>query len=160
VGIEETVFYGVVSGVITAAALYLFGLLINYVLLPKYRAFVYRGVNIQGKWDAGVTLEEDDDKDKFNLYLNQNAHELDGTLTLVQERKEGGIQSMTYNCQGETYDGFVVLSLRSTDPRNVGLASIVAKVTAGGKNMTGNMTFHNIINEEIRSIKVKFHRPF
>ena len=150
---------GIFSGIITAVILYVFGLIINKALLPWYRGFVYRGVNIEGKWDAGIKLEDPDDKDKFNLLLNQNAHSLKGILTLVQERKECGVHSMTYNCHGETYDGFVVLSLRSTDPRQVGLASIVAKVTSGGKALTGTMSFHDIMNEKIHAIKISFHRP-
>lgn len=157
--IDETIFLGVLSGIVTAVILYIFGLFINKVLLPWYRGFVYRGVNIEGKWDAGVKLEDPDDKDRFNLYLSQNAHSLNGSLTLVQERKDWGVQSMTYNCQGETYDGFVVLSLRSTDSRQVGLASIVAKVTSGGKCLTGKILFHNIMNEEIHAISINFHRP-
>lgn len=102
----------------------------------------------------------EDDKDKFCLFITQTAHALTGTLTLVQERKEWGVQSMTYSFQGQTFDGFVVLSLRSIDPRQVGLASIVVRVIGGGKRMEGKMTFHDIVNETIHSINVVFHRPF
>ncbi len=43
---SETIILGIVSGIITSAVIYLLVLIFNHIVLPWYRAFVYRGVSI------------------------------------------------------------------------------------------------------------------
>ena len=157
-GIQETIFYGVLSGILTTVVLLISSTLFKNVLVPWFRGLVYRGVDLAGKWDAGIKISEEE-KDKFTLFLKQTAHSLTGSLILVQERKEWGLMSADFRVSGETFNGFVVLNLRSTDPRQTGLASVVARVIGGGKRLEGKMTFQNIMHESLHTIDVNFHRP-
>ena len=54
---SETIVLGIVSGIITSAVIYLFVLIFNHIVLPWYRAFVYRGVGIDGTWEEELDFD-------------------------------------------------------------------------------------------------------
>ena len=72
----ESIFIGVLSGVITACLLFVIGKIWIKILIPWYQRIKYQGVDISGRWIYETTLDES--KASFDLTLEQNAHELRG----------------------------------------------------------------------------------
>lgn len=152
----QEIFIGVFSGILTTVIIFIITIMFQRIFIPWYQGIIYRGVILQGKW---IAVNGKDEKDTFTLFLEQVSHKLTGSLTIVQERKASGVLSSTYNVNGETFDGFVVLTLRSIDSRQTGLASIVAKVVGGGKKLETKITFNNMYTENLITIDINFHRP-
>src|ERR1039457_3383330 len=79
----ESLVVGVISGIVTAACIQMLVILTNKVLLPWYRQLLYRGVNIQGKWEQKLDFNNGKTQ-LITLELAQKAHNITGSVTMVK----------------------------------------------------------------------------
>lgn len=107
----DSVILGVVSGVVTAAILQLFGKLFTHHVIPWYRAITYRGVDISGTWMT--THENGDHKARFELTLVQREHALTGSATIIQGVDlKAPTSVVNMEVDGSVWEGFVTLNLK------------------------------------------------
>lgn len=143
------VFWGVVAGVLTSAMLFAFGVVTSKILLPWYQDLVYKGVDLRGlwvnEWDyAGARY-------RYHTSLNQNAHRLTGTTTITKSGTAKDDYVINFDVTGSTWEGFVVLNLRSRDRKTLSFATALFKVKDRGKSLAGHLIFRSLTTDEVAS---------
>ncbi len=84
----NSLFLGIVSGIITTALLWLFSSYRKNTFIPWYEKRLYKGVNIQGVWKLVDDVHDIKDAEEpwgqyETLNLKQVAHRLTGSSDLV-----------------------------------------------------------------------------
>jgi hypothetical protein len=154
----DSVVLGVVSGVITAALLYVVSLLVRYHLLPWYRAVNYRGVDISGGWTAH-TIGSDKVKAKFELLLDQQAHELSGSATIIQGFDlEKPSSTVIMDVSGSVWEGFITLNMKSRNRARLSYSTSLFRVLNGGIRLQGIYLFRSIKTDEIQAQELVWER--
>lgn len=154
--IPGTVFWGVVAGILTSVLLFLLGLLISKVALPWYQELVYKGVDLRGLWveeyvSNGATYS-------FQTVLEQNAHELTGSTTITKSINGKTDYVQTFNVAGSTWEGFVMLNLRSKERKSLSFATGLFKVKHRGKNLVGHLAYRASATDEVEAEKANWTR--
>jgi hypothetical protein len=154
--IPGTVFWGVVAGVMTAHLIFLFGLLLSEVVRPWYQDLVYKGVDLRGRWVQ--EYESNGATYNFETLLEQNAHDLKGTTTIT--RFVGGKHDyvQTFDVVGMTWEGFVMLNLRSKERKSLSFATGLFKVKERGKRLVGHLAYRASATDEVESEKGNWER--
>ena len=139
--IGETVFWGVVSGVITSAVIFLAGLLVTRILIPWYLALVYQGVDLRGQWIEqktwrGATYT-------YQVTLKQTAHRLKGEATITKAGSGADDYTQNFSVEGSTWEGFVTLILRSTDRTRLSFVAALLKVGERGQKLDGHWAYRS-----------------
>lgn len=148
---------GVISGVITAALLYLVGLGFRKQFMPWYRDVTYQGLDVSGPWVA--VGDTQGIKGRFELVLEQKAHELSGTLNLSQGKDLANPHTVAYlKVTGSVWEGFVTINLKSRDRTRLSYATCLLRSINGGIRLEGTYLYRSIQTDEIRSIDLKFER--
>jgi hypothetical protein len=151
---------GVASGVVTAALLGLVVKVFNTIILPWYRSQTYRGIDINGDWESThVTESETGEKGRltFSLYLNQKAHDVTGTLVIFGERDDKP-RSVQMEFRGQVWEGYLNGTLRSSDSRRLSFATLLFKVTDGGRTLAGIYCYRKLKGDGVSQFTVEFQR--
>ncbi|MFA0813471.1 hypothetical protein [Microbulbifer epialgicus] len=114
---EESIILGVFSGVLAATFIFLAKQFWFKTLLPWYQGFRYQGADNSGSWFA--EYEDGDElntKSTFSVVLKQSAHKITGSMqfTFVSDERKFNID---YNLNGEYWEGYLNVTLRSKDRR-------------------------------------------
>lgn len=156
--ILETVFLGIVSGILTTTLLYLFGLLISKHFVPWYQKFTYKGVDISGIWVANLT-STNGVHGSLEMHLFQNAHELKGDMTIVQGRDvDNPTQVTNLAIVGNIWEGFIILNQQSKDRSRLSYSTSLLQVLNGGIRLKGVYCFRSIQTDMIESQDIKWER--
>jgi len=154
----EVIVFGVVSGVIATAALYLIGLLFRSHLIPWYQGVTYHGVDISGTWVYEVEINTDDNV-KFEMTISQQAHVLAGDTTIMQGANLDNPTTITnLNISGGIWEGYVTLNMKSKDRTKLSYSTTLLRVLNGGATLKGNYIYRSIRNEEIQSEPMVWRR--
>ena len=156
--IIETVFLGIVSGILTTASLYLVGLLFTKHLIPWYQKITYKGVDISGTWVAQLT-SKNGTHGKLEMNIRQNAHNLKGEITIVQGRDIDDLsQVINLYMSGNIWEGFMTLNQQSKDRSRLSYSISLLQVLNGGISLKGVYCFRSIRTEKIESQNIKWVR--
>jgi hypothetical protein len=156
---SENVVLGVVAGVITSFGLAIASLFATRVIAPWYHAFTYAGVDINGKWVAGI--QEYGADYNYGFTLQQRGHELSGTATIT--RSGAGVVGYTdtFTIRGFTWEGYVSLTLRSVDRRRLSFATALLKVEDRGGQLTGQWVYRSGRTDRVEAEQLVLQRaPF
>ena len=152
---EESIIFGVIAGVITSFVLLLFKTILEKIILPWYKEFIYKGVDIEGNWHNEYI--ETDTKSKFSLIIIQNAHDIKGTLIFTQTTTDNE-KIVSFQINGKLWEGFLSINLMPDDRKKLSFANSLLKVTKGGSELNGYFTFRNIDTDEVISNKIQLTR--
>lgn len=145
----ETIFLGVVSGVITTVFLFIIGKLTSSVIIPWYQRIIYRGIDLQDRWTHKAE-GPDNSTYTYQLDLKQNAHLIYGTGVIAKSgTKHDYIQDFTI--EGETWEGYVTLNLRSSNRKSMSFVSGLFQVDSRGSSLTGTWCYRGSHPDKVKS---------
>lgn len=152
-------FLSVLAGVISAAVVFLMGVIINKVLIPWYQTISYDGVRVGGEWHCiDPTMAQE-----IVLFLKQRAGSLIGTATFIWDHEEGE-QVRTYeivrafNVRGVIKDRFVQLTLTNSNVDRFGVNCYLLEVCGDGRMMEGVFSFYGITHGGITYSRQSLYR--
>jgi len=139
----QSLVIGIISGIITAALIYLITEIFRKILIPWYRQMIYRGVDISGEWMNEINLETGN-RQTISASIIQKANKISGEITIVKNRngKQYGSIEM-FNMTGELRDRFLYAIIRPTDPKRIGIASLLLEIVGDGSKMRGATAWYD-----------------
>ncbi|HEX6902158.1 MAG TPA: hypothetical protein VF789_20750 [Thermoanaerobaculia bacterium] len=155
--ISGAIIWGVVSGLATSALLVILGLLISRVALPAYLEFIYKGVDLRGVW-----IEERDlgsgARFSVQLSLEQRAHKVSGTGTLTKSGTGKSDYVQFFSIEGSTWEGFLVITMRSTNRKSLSFVAGLLKVKGRGESLLGHWVYRAAYTDEAECEKLHLIR--
>jgi hypothetical protein len=152
---SESLYIGIVSGILTSALIYLVVSVFEKIIIPWYQEIIYHGTDISGEWEA--TGENIGQTGVFNI--EQKAHKIKGTATWVTNDSAYPIEGIRiFNIGGEISERFVTLILKHKDKRRLGIGSYLIQVVGDGRVMEGFYSFYSVGDSDIRSTACRFTR--
>ncbi len=155
--IEGAVIWGVVSGLATSPLLLILTRFASKVILPAYRKFIYEGVDLRGVWTQETDLGSGAHF-AVQLSLDQNAHNIKGTGTLTKSGTAAEDYVQFFTIDGSTWEGFLVLEMRSTNRKSLSFVAGLLKVKARGESLVGHWVYRSAGTDEAESEKLYLHR--
>src|SRR5258708_7097312 len=118
----ESVFWGTVAGVVTAALLGVLKLLFTKVLVPLFEDWRYKSVRLAGEWRGAMSTSDFDIS--YRLMLKQNANRVSGILKMVKNSKtEEPSETLDFTVEGVIWEGFFSFTTKSTDDTRLAFGS-------------------------------------
>jgi len=154
--IDQNILMGVVTGVLTAVLLFLVKEFWSKTLIPLYQKVKYQGADVSGSWFAEFP-SDDGSVSKFSLTLNQNAHNITGSMHFVFTSSEKNY-TIDYNLSGEYWEGYLQLNCRSKDRKRYSHASSFLKLINGGTGLLGSFSFRNVMTDNVDMQTIGFDR--
>lgn len=145
----KIILLGVPSGVVSAFVVWVVISLFRNTILPWYRQYVYKGVEIEGEWIYSSEQKSVTNTFKLNIE-KQLGHELSGWFS--QDYKDGSeLRHGRYKFNGEVVDGFVVLSLFPSNRNKSTFGTIHVQIKGSGNKLEGVFTYKNTQSDDITS---------
>lgn len=138
--IQESIIFGVISGVLTAATLFLLKEFWVKTLVPWYQGIRYKGADISGSWSANY--DEEGTKTTFSVVLTQQAHRIDGSMQFSFISSEREV-NLNYDLSGEYWEGYLNLSCRSKDRKIFSHGSLFLKLINNGSGLLGQFSYRH-----------------
>jgi len=153
---QDSIVLGVISGVLTAAFIFLLKEFWVKILMPWYQSFKYQGADISGSWYAEYS-SEDSIKTTYSVTLNQSAHKITGSMqfTFVSPERKFNID---YNLSGEYWEGYLSLACRSKDRKVYSHASMFLKLVNGGSGLLGQFCYRNVFEDKVENFSLGIDR--
>jgi|HubBroStandDraft_2_1064218.scaffolds.fasta_scaffold451164_1 hypothetical protein len=144
--IEGTIFWGVVAGVLASALLFVLGLIAQKIVLPWYEAFIFKGVDLRGIW-----VQEYDAHGAHyavQMLIEQRAHRISGSASIT--KSGSGLQDYVqlFTVEGSTWEGFLTLSLQSTNRKSLSFVAGLVKVKDRGNSLVGHWVYRGGVTDE------------
>ncbi|MGI2107226.1 hypothetical protein ACRN9A_19040 [Shewanella frigidimarina] len=147
--ILQTIFLGVVSGLVATGFAVMLSKIFNQVLIPWYQAKIYKGVDISGVWEGSI--ESNNDKSwGCTLELEQNAHNIVGTYTTVSYYKGEQQRISVMDVNGEVWEGYISLKCRTKSNRNLSFGSMLFQIN--NQEIVGHQVFRNNSKYKVKDI--------
>ena len=146
--ISESIFVGVLSGVITSVLLYILLSVTQKIILPWYQSLIYKGISIEGEW---CCLKISPTQDAYYT-INQKASNLGGTATIVDHDAQTQFDTIrTFTLKGDISDRFVKFSMKHTDHNRLGSSVYLLQVGGDGTELKGEECWYAIDSSQIKS---------
>ena len=139
---SETIILGIVSGIITSAVIYLFVIIFNHIVLPWYRAFIYRGVSIDGTWEGELDFGNGNTQ-VSTAELTQKANAISGNVTVVKSTNGQIMKTEIMSLSGTVKDRLFNAKLIPVDKKRVGIITVLLEVIGDGSRMRGSTTWYD-----------------
>lgn len=139
---SETIILGIVSGIITSAIMYLIIVIFNHIVLPGYRAFVYRGVFIDGTWEEVLDFENGNAQIS-TAEITQKANSIAGSVTVVKSTNGQVTKTEIMTLCGTLTDRLFNATLVPVDKRRVGIIVVLLEVIGDGGRLRGSTTWYD-----------------
>lgn len=153
----DSLVVGVVSGIITAAVIHLMLLFFNRVVLPWYRQLVYRGVDIQGRWEEQLDFKNGNTQ-VLTAELSQKAHAITGTVTVVKSTEGKIVRTEIMSLKGAVKDRLFNGTLVPVDRKRVGVSTQLLEVIGDGGRMRGWTSWYDAKTAKIIAIESEWKR--
>jgi hypothetical protein len=138
--IQETIFWGVVSGIITSVLIFIIGLFITKILIPWYQKLIYDGVDLRDLWIAEKEFD-DESRYRYQMSVKQKAHKISGIATINRDGTAGGNYTQSFELNGSTWEGYLTVNLRSTDHKSLSFVSGLFKIENRGRELKGHWAY-------------------
>jgi hypothetical protein len=153
--IIETVFWGAISGILTTVVLWICSLLVRNSFIPQYQELIYKGVDLKGTWKYHIQYESGVSY-SCQLDLKQSAHKITGLASMRVENSDNDyIQNLSI--EGETWEGFLIIKMRSTSNSSLSFVSGLFKVEERGGKLSGSWAYRTR-SETIQHEELSFDR--
>lgn len=136
--ITITIFMGVLSGVFTAALIWVAMSLFNKIVIPWYQQRVYRGIDISGEWTSNKEYLGKIKVDQ-SIQISQKGHRIKGVLISRNKIPNRGNDTTSFSIDGEVFNNYVYIVYKTTDKRYIGRGSFLLKVKEGGDKLWGGL---------------------
>lgn len=163
--ISYAVSTGVVSGVLSAALLWLVGYLWFNVCTPWLDNRLYKGVLLDGKWQGARNAYREKETDgnierelihrlELLLELEQHGYKISGIFRAKAIDPENrDVYENLYKISGHVSDNFVILEYTPVSRKRAGLGTFVLNVKNGGRRMHGSISFVEEGDMEVESLR-------
>ncbi len=153
---EESIMLGVVSGVLTAAFIFIAKEFWLKILLPWYQSFRYQGADISGSWFAEYK-DETNTKSTYSIVLKQSAHKVVGSMhfTFISNNRRFNVD---YNLTGEYWEGYLNLTRRSKNRKMYSHGSMFLKLINNGSGLLGQFNFRHAFDDTVASFPLGIDR--
>jgi hypothetical protein len=153
----KSILLSVFAGVITTISLYAASLFLKNVISPWYQRLIYKGVDVSGQWEGNHDYNEDLSF-TATLNLEQNAHDISGTLTIIKLRNGEQERITNMNVSGEVWEGFISLKCRTISRKHLSFGSILCKII--DSTLDGEYIFRNLAGNgsEISTVSLSLSR--
>lgn len=154
---------GIISGLLTAILIYGLREYFNRVLIPDYRARIYKGLKVEGDWDVnqqGKTAEGDEltIKRTTKVRIKQKGHLLSGTARSTALNPGYIQESYEYVINGEIKDSFVTLTFKSKNPGTIAQTTLLLRVMGDGHRLAGYRVFYGLLTDKIDAVACELTR--
>jgi hypothetical protein len=147
--VQGAITWGIVAGLATSAFLFVLGRLLSKVVLPWYEALIYKGVDLRGVW----TQEYDAHGAHYSIQLSfdQHAHRITGTGTFTKSGTGATDYVQFFTMEGSTWEGFLVLNMRSKTRTSLSFVAGLVKVKNRGRALSGHWVYRGGVSDEAES---------
>ncbi|WP_188008055.1 hypothetical protein [Photobacterium damselae] len=154
--IEETVFWGTISGVLATVFLWFCGYIFKNVVIPTYQKASYDGVDLKGRWTS--VSKEKGATYTYQLDMKQSAHKVYGTAVITKSNSDSDyIQDFKFT--GETWEGYLTLNMRSSTNISLSFVSGLFKIEDRGAALRGAWAYRtrydNVENEDVALTRIQ-----
>lgn len=133
------------------------GILVSKVVVPWYTELIYKGVDLRGIWtqerDLGSGV-----RFSVQLAIDQHAHNIQGTGTLTKSGTGASDYVQFFAIEGSTWEGFLVLNMRSTNRKTLSFCAGLLKVKGRGESLDGYWVYRGGFSDEAESEKLLLFR--
>ena len=133
-----TIFWGVVSGVVTSFILAIAILFFNIIFIPWYQGTLYKDVRLDGKWVGGAN--QDNRKIKATIELKHKGFKIYGTFfaetTFINSNER---YSNQYEFNGNVRNKIVILDYNTSSINRTGAGVALLKITNSGNVLSGEI---------------------
>lgn len=150
------VFFGVLSGVITAALLCITTALLRRIVIPWYQEMRYQGIDLRGTWELNTS--PDGTNANMIMTIKQSAHHLTGNARLIFNIAEKQGKDLEFEVYGSVWEGYLTLNLRSADRTRISFITMLLKVVGGGRELKGVMAARNTKDDCVDPHNISFTR--
>jgi hypothetical protein len=151
----SNIFLGVLSGVITSVILLIAGKFTVKVFIPWYQEIIYKGVDLQGRW-TNTSQHDNTVNYTYQIDIKQSAHKLNGSAVITKSgSNKDYIQDFTL--EGETWEGYVTINLRSKNRENLSFVAGLFKVEGRGQILDGSWAYR-ATTDKVDSESLKLNR--
>lgn len=147
--ITETIFLGIISGVITTGLLGVISKFVKHTVIPFYKKLQYRGADVSGSWSVKVRNPRPDGYSdvSYSLSLNQNAEKLLGSFQIDYGSSDKSFLT-AYDVTGEYWEGYFTLIFRSKNKKEYSQGVMLMKAVQGGQGMDGHICFRDVVQDK------------
>jgi len=144
--VEGAIFWGVVAGLLTSVLLFVIGLLVTKIALPWYEALVFKGVDLRGIWVQH--FDKHGAHYSVQVSLEQHAHRVSGSASFSKSGTGQEDYVQLFSVEGSTWEGFLVLNLRSTNRKSLSFVAGLLKVKDRGNSLVGHWVYRGGLTDE------------
>jgi len=154
----ETILIGVLSSVIATTIWIFFTKYFEKVTLPWLRSFVYKGIDVRGRWACFREFPDQTNEDAY-LNITQQADKISGTF-LITGNPENKKEFIIYNITGYIKDQFIIATTNSSHNNSVLHYTFLLKIKdeINGLCLDGRLLFYDDKNNCVSSGKLYFQR--
>ena len=154
--VQGAIVLGIVAGLLTSALLYVLSLVLQKIVLPWYADFVYDGVDLRGIWIR--EFDEHSAHYSVELSLDQSAHRITGTATFKKSGTGAADYVQFFTVSGSTWEGFLVLTMKSTNRKSLSFVTGLFKVKDRGNALVGHWVYRAGRTDEAESESLLLRR--
>jgi hypothetical protein len=148
---------GVVGGILSTMVIQSFVALIKNTLIPRYRAMIYDGIVIDGKW-VSIT-DHKRATQEYYLELNQKADSITGTVVSYKKHKDAERKDCeTFVLKGRVKNRLFFGEMAPTDSNRLGQICFLLDIVKDGAELSGNTVFYNTGLSKITSSEMILNR--
>ena len=148
---------GIVTGILTTAILFLGKVSWSKKIRPMLHDMRYDGVRIEGAWQGTGEDKDQGWRTEMSLFLEQTATQISGTF-VVNHKSDSAAYEAPFRTTGYIRDGYVILNFTPVDRRITSYATALMKISGGGFELQGQMTFRDINADQVTSEHVHLAR--
>lgn len=152
---------GIVTGILTTAALFLMKVYWSNSVKPFLEATRYQGVKIDGYWFGSSANENSEQGEIYSnearLALRQNAHALEGEFFFKFSNLHKSF-AIEYSVKGYMWEGYITLNFTPKDKRLTSYGTALLKLHDGGHLLVGKWIFRNVETEFVDQISLSLVR--
>lgn len=140
------IFVGVIAGIITYIVIEIAIKIFRNMVIPWYQTRIYKGHNIQGEWYGhsatvdGTGEYNSSPESESTISVRQQGNKIRGELLLTMQPNGEKCRKL-FQLEGSFVDTILVLNLNAKDTNNMGIGSLIMKLTENGEKLKGKQTF-------------------
>ena len=154
---EESIFLGVISGVLAATTVYIIKEFWFKILLPWHQGIRYGGADISGSWFADSKNNLENMRSIYSVVLKQSAHTVTGSMQFTYESEDRKF-NIDYTLSGEYWEGYLNLTCRSKDRKIYSHGSMFLKLINNGSGLLGQFSFRHAYQDIVVTMPIGIDR--
>lgn len=153
----ESVFWGTVAGVTTAAFLAVLKLFFDKVLVPWFEDRRYKSVRLAAEWHG--TFSNSDFDIVYRLTLKQTANRVSGVLRMDKKTKVAEpSEILDFAVEGSIWEGFLSITTKSVDDTRLAFGSDLFQIKEGGQKLEGIHLYRSLRRDCVGHIPLSLTR--